>query len=302
MAMLLTDAFPRDQKLVGTQRTGLRTVPEVAVRESLVNAIMHRDYRLERSSIVVLATGRPSDVLKVRSPGGLPPGVEADRLIATQSKPRNPALAEALRILGLAEKEGVGIDSIYRLMLRDGHPEPEISELDGEVVVRLSGGEPDVHVREFLDDVAKRDDVLGEDVRATIAVTLLFSTPVIRPEQLAGAAQSTVADAAATLERLARVDVVTRLIDRSKSYRLSPDARRRLSSRIRYVRRTALEDHFGLIEAYLDSHADIGREVAVSLLGVGETRASQVLAAAVKAGRVRRVGPKRGRLVRFRKP
>src|ERR1035437_1211251 len=107
LARIRPEAFPAESRLVGTQRQAIRAIPEAAIRESLVNAIMHRDYRLDRAMIIAIATGVPANVYKVHSPGGFPPGVSAARLIATQSKPRNPALAEAMRVLGLAEKEGV---------------------------------------------------------------------------------------------------------------------------------------------------------------------------------------------------
>lgn len=302
LSALLTEAFPAESRLVGTQRQSLRAIPEVAIRESLVNAVMHRDYRLDRATIVALATGVPGDVFKVRSPGGFPPGVSAARLIATQSKPRNPALAEAMRVLGLAEKEGVGIDTIYRVMLRDGHPEPEIDEQDGEVVVRLSGGVPDVRLREFFDELATREPRLRNEVRATIAITRLLQAPVMRPEELAEAAQSQIGDAAHTLEQLVAAGAVERLLDGSRSYRLGRVARDVLADRVRYRRRSVIDRHAELVDAYLDSHADIGREEATKLLGVGETRATQVLGALAGAGRITRVGPRRGRLVRYRRP
>ena len=73
-----------------------------------------------------------------------------------------------MRVLGLAEREVGGIDSIYRVMLRDGHPEPEIVEQDGEVIVRLQGGPVDLPRPTFLDAMARRVPSLGQDVRATI--------------------------------------------------------------------------------------------------------------------------------------
>jgi hypothetical protein len=56
--------------------------------------------------------------------------------------------------------------------------------------------------------------------------------------------------------------------------------------RIGYARRAALERRFDLIDAYPDTHADLGREEAVAILGIGQTRASQVLVMADMAGRV----------------
>jgi ATP-dependent DNA helicase RecG len=303
MAMLLDEVFPAERKVVGVQRQAVRAIPEVVFREALVNAIMHRDYRLDRAIIIALAVGDPPDVLKVRSPGGLPPGIAVDRLIAAPSRPRNPVLAEAMRVLGLAEKEGVGIDTMYRLMLEDGHPSPEISEQDGEVVVRLSGGRPDAAVREFFDGMATRQPALAQDVRVAIAITLLFTRSVLRPEGLAHAAQSTVGDALDTLTHLADAGAVEQLLDRSLSYRLTGGARSALASRIRYRTPAAIETHAEIILAYLDAHADIGAVEATALLGVQRVRASEVLRELVNRGQLTPTrGRHRGPGIRYRRP
>lgn len=301
--VVLDKAITAESRLVGTQRQTVRAVPEAAIRESIINAMMHRDYRMDRATILVVATGSPTDSLKVRSPGRLPAGVRIDRLIASRSEPRNRALADALRVLGLAEQEGVGIDTMYRVMLRDGHRPPEIIETDdGEVVVRLSGGQPDLVLREFFDALEARDKSLEGDVRVVMAISLLLRQSVLRPEPLAAAAQATVGEARDTLGRLARAGAIERLLDNSLSYRLSAASRQTLGSRIRYRKRTALEEHGDLIDAYLDTHPDVAREAAVRLLGVSATRASQILGQLTAAGRLARRGPVRGRLVRFVRP
>ena len=178
---LVLRAFPSQSIVVGAQRRSVRPVPEAALREALVNALMHRDYRQPRGHIVATITGDPSSALKVLSPGGFPLGVQRERLLATRSRPRNPALANALRVLGLAETEGVGIDTMFRVMLRDGHAEPDIDDPAGDVVCRLTGGGVDPLVRDFFDELSQQDRSLGDDTRVYIAIThLLSQTPLGR--------------------------------------------------------------------------------------------------------------------------
>lgn len=274
---LLAVAFPPDLQVVGTQRLTLRALPETAIRESIVNAITHRDYRLDRAAVVVLATGRVAARLKVCSPGGLPPGVAINRLIATTSKPRNPALAQAMRVLGLAERQGVGIDTMYRLMLRDGHPPPEITEGDGDVVVRLSGGRPDLRLRAFFAALDKLDPDLEEDVRATIAINRLLRRPELPVHVLAEAAQATLGEATDTLEVLAANGVVQRQADESRAYRLTRRSRTSLGDRISYRMPTTIDDHATAVTTYLGDHDHIGTPDAAVLLNLGRVRASQVL-------------------------
>lgn len=86
--------------------------PEEAVREALVNALVHRDYRLSgRVSLRIF-----NDRLEVWSPGGLALPISLDELAqhGGASFPRNPLLAATARHLGLIEQVGRGIPTIRR--------------------------------------------------------------------------------------------------------------------------------------------------------------------------------------------
>ncbi len=58
--------------------------------------------------------------LTVVSPGGFVGGVNADNVL-TQRFSRSPALADAIRALGLVDKQGIGVDRMYREMVTLGH-------------------------------------------------------------------------------------------------------------------------------------------------------------------------------------
>ena len=77
------------------------------------------------------------------TPGGGAP----DNIITHPTVPRYRSLAEAMAKLGLAEREGIGVDRMVRDMLAIGRPPPAISQLDGPYVrVALLGGSPDAAV------------------------------------------------------------------------------------------------------------------------------------------------------------
>ena len=83
--------------------------PYEAIREAVVNAIVHRDYSRVGETVRVFMY---ADRIEVRSPGGLLPGITLQELTAMRvtSTPRNPVLAGFLRdIPGYMERIGSGI-------------------------------------------------------------------------------------------------------------------------------------------------------------------------------------------------
>jgi predicted HTH transcriptional regulator len=86
--------------------------PAAAVREAVLNALIHRDYRLTgRSSVRVF-----DDRIEVWNPGGMPVQLSLEHLAqhGGVSFPRNPVLAAAARSLGLIDQIGRGLPTIRR--------------------------------------------------------------------------------------------------------------------------------------------------------------------------------------------
>ncbi len=103
----------------GLFRVELPTFDEVSVREALLNAVAHRDYRLGGSVFVRQFAQR----LEVVSPGGLPPGVTPANIL-DQQNPRNRRLAEALAKCGLIERSGQGVNLMFESAIRQGKALP----------------------------------------------------------------------------------------------------------------------------------------------------------------------------------
>lgn len=106
----------------GLFRMDLLTFDEVPVREALLNAIAHRDYRLGGSVFVRQYPQR----LEVVSPGGFPPGITAANILEQQN-PRNRRLAEALARCGLIERSGQGMNLMFESAIRQGKQVPSFS-------------------------------------------------------------------------------------------------------------------------------------------------------------------------------
>ena len=130
----------------GGQQQQLADLPDTAVREAVINAVMHRDYRVPGEIHVEHAPTR----LAVTSPGPFVSGVTADNVLTTSPRARNPNLANAVRTLDLAEAAGVGVDRMYAAMARVGHQPPVYDADLQRVRVTLLGGAPNAYVARFV--------------------------------------------------------------------------------------------------------------------------------------------------------
>lgn len=108
---------------------------EAVVREGLLNAVAHRDYRSPDS---VFVRQWPHE-LEIESPGGFPAGVTAENILGSRSW-RNRRIAEALERCGLVERSGQGYDLMLRESLREAKPRPSFEgTTDHRVVLNLRG-------------------------------------------------------------------------------------------------------------------------------------------------------------------
>ncbi len=95
----------------GLKRIDRRDYPEEAIREALLNAIVHRDYGFS-GSIIININDKEAEFISI---GGLLPGLMPDDIRSGISQPRNKNLAEIFHRLHLIESYGTGIRKIYSL-------------------------------------------------------------------------------------------------------------------------------------------------------------------------------------------
>ena len=95
------------QKLL---RIDVRDYPEVAIREALLNTLVHRDYSFSSSSLISIYTDR----IEFVSIGGLMPGIELEDIMLGLSVCRNQDLANVFYRLHLIEAYGTGMRKIMK--------------------------------------------------------------------------------------------------------------------------------------------------------------------------------------------
>jgi predicted HTH transcriptional regulator len=108
------------------QRRDVPAVPPAALREALVNAVVHADYAQRGAPIRVAVF---DDRVEVENPGILLPGLTIEELCEGLSRVRNRVLARVFNELGLIEQWGTGIQRMMDACTRAGLPEPEFAEV-----------------------------------------------------------------------------------------------------------------------------------------------------------------------------
>jgi ATP-dependent DNA helicase RecG len=121
-----------EYKIRGMKRQEIPEYPLVAIREAIVNAIVHRDYLADGAVQVSIFQDR----IEISNPGNLPQGISISE-IGGLSIPRNPLIYELMRELGYVEAMGTGIARIRDEMRKTGLTEPKFEQIGNYFRVTL---------------------------------------------------------------------------------------------------------------------------------------------------------------------
>jgi ATP-dependent DNA helicase RecG len=279
------DAFESNNPLIALEGEGLaqgtvKAIPDLAFREALVNAVMHRDW--EQMDPIVIE--HVSSEVTVSSPGGFFGGVTIDTVLTATPKTRNRLLGDALRSLRLAEREGIGVDRMFIELIRLGHAPPIFAERDGGIRVVLQGGEP---VPQVLRAHAAMPRALREDARMSIAIHLLRDHPSFTAAELARAAQQPERDLEPFLRKAQEQGVLRRTAnprpDGAWAWRLEDDVRETLGPVLPYYARAG-DESIALIAELARSQGTVRNRDVQDLLGLGSNWASVLLGRAAEQG------------------
>lgn len=154
-------------KVKGLERDELLEYPRFAVREALVNAVAHRDYRISGRRIEIRMY---SDRLEIISPGGLPGYMTLDNLVQDHFS-RNPRLVNGLYYWGYIEELGLGIDQMIEDMVQAGHPPPEFRATPHLFTVTLANRRERAAVPQWTRNMNERQAQALNFVRETGSIT-----------------------------------------------------------------------------------------------------------------------------------
>lgn len=165
-------------RIVGPRRIDTRDYPEEAVREAIVNAIVHRDYGIQGDITISMYPDR----MVVLSVGGLNTGIGIDDVFAGVSSRRNRDLASVMYRLRMVEAYGTGIPRIMGAY-RNQPVKPRISCTTNSfkvilpVTVPEDLSEDELHVMSLFDN---RQEIRRRDVEEGLGVSKTKASYIIR--------------------------------------------------------------------------------------------------------------------------
>jgi len=101
----IMDQLPSNEVIENALRKKVKVYPEVAIREFVANALIHQDFSISGSGVLIEIF---TDRIEITNPGV--PLVDVNRFIDTAPKSRNESLASLMRRLNICEERGSGID------------------------------------------------------------------------------------------------------------------------------------------------------------------------------------------------
>ena len=283
---------PEEELQVGLFRVPVPKVDMGAFREAVANALVHRDYHGRGAVHVRLE----DDALVVSNPGGLVDGVTLDNLLVTEPRPRNPALADAMKRIGVVERSGRGVDKIFRGMLKFGRPAPDYGNTTTQsVVLRLPTTEADLEFRRLVVEHERAHNA-ELPIDSLIALAALRATKRVTADELAVQIQRDTTSAKRTLEALTEAGLVeAHGATRARSYTLSASLYQAVGDKAAYTRQAGFSpiQHEQMVLSYVQQHGQIKRAEVMDLCRLTEDQAWQLLKRLVSAEKLVKHGERR---------
>lgn len=284
---------PEEELQVGLFRVPVPKVDLGAFREAVANALVHRDYHGRGAVHVRLE----DDALVISNPGGLVDGVTLANLLVTEPRPRNPALADAMKRIGVVERSGRGVDKIFRGMLKFGRPAPDYSYTNAQsVVLRLPTAEADLDFRRLVVE-HERATHAELPIDSLIALAALRESKRVTADELAVLIQRDATSAKRTLEALTEAGLVeAHGSTRGRSYTLSASLYQAVGDKAAYTRQAGFApiQHEQMVLNYVQQHGQIKRAEVMGLCRVSTDQAAKLLKKLKDRGAIVQSGKNRG--------
>lgn len=229
---------PEREVEYGLFRVAVPEFDKAAFREGLINAFCHRDYTVLGTVRVLI----DDEGMTISSPGGFIDGVTLENLLTVEPHGKNPALADALKRIGLAEKTGRGIDRIFEGSIIYGRPWPDYSETTStNVKLFIQRAKADERFTKFIADEQNR---LGRplSIYALMILSLLKNERRLTMGRIVDMTHLAEGKLRGSIENLIEDGLVEGVGNgKSRTYLLSEKAYKENNRSIQYVRQTGID-------------------------------------------------------------
>jgi len=273
-------------------RLGIPDYSPSGFREAVINAIVHRSYgRL--GAIVIQWYG---DRLEITNPGGLIEGVTIDNILVTPPKPRNRTLADVFKRIGLVERSGRGVDTIYQGQLRYGRPIPDYSKTtENDVCLVLPGGPANLEFTRLIIENERSGHSL--DLNEIIILNELQREKTIDVERARRLTQQSDTIIRAMFGKLTERGYVEKRGEKKwRSYHLSSYLYQKIGEHDQYIRQRGFDrlQQEQMVLQSVKENGKIRKREVVLLCNLTENQAITLLRRLVKSKRLRLKGKRKG--------
>lgn len=257
-----------------------------AFREGLVNAFCHRDYTMLGNVRVLI----DDEGMIISNPGGFIDGVNLKNLLTVEPHGRNPALADAMKRIGLAEKTGRGIDRIFEGSIIFGRPWPDYSESTSRTVkLFIQRAKADLAFAKLIADEQERQGKPLSIYTLMILSVLKYErrSTVYRIVELTNLSENKVRSAIESMLELGLIEAAGK--GKERTYILGKKIYRENKKTIQYVRQTDIDGiRYQELVMKLAETQDgiITKQDVIELLKVSPSQAYAVIKELQKMGKL----------------
>ncbi len=268
---------PEREMEYGLFRIPIPEFSPMAFREGLVNAFCHRDYTILQMVRLVIE----DEGMTISSPGGFIEGVNLDNLLIVEPHGRNPALADALKRIGLAERTGRGIDRIFEGSIMYGRPWPDYSESTSRYVkLFIKRGKPDLS---FTKMIIEEENRTGRTIpiNSLLILSSLQNERRLDIHRIAQITKISESKAKANVEKLLESGLIEAVGNgKNREYILSVKVYAKTDNLAGYVRQTGIDrirNEELILKLAREQNGEISRENVIALLQVTPSQAYRLL-------------------------
>lgn len=288
---------PEREMEYGMFRIPIPEFSEAAYREGLVNAFCHRDY----SILQMIRIAIEDEGITISSPGGFIEGVNLKNLLSVEPHGRNPALADALKRIGLAERTGRGIDRIFEGSIIYGRPLPDYSESTQQCVkLFIQRAEPDLA---FTRMISNEENKMGRSfpINSLLILSVLQSQRRTTLKELSDKTNLSDNRIKANIEQLIERGLIEATDSgKNRAYILSAKVYKEQNNVIGYVRQTGIDSvkyEELVIKLANQQGGYIKRDDVINLLNISSAQAYRILKKLASEGKLKLIG--KGRVSRY---